>query len=358
LSRTSIYTHAQRVEQAVVNEQAGGLSDEALGAENERLRAANAALWEAWAAAEPLPEANQPACAATGSARGLRLGQLSTLLAIFLPHAVAPSRATVGRWVAQASRQAGGRLAVLDQYCQAGVLVLCVDDIFFHREPILMAVEPHRRAWVAGQRGPHRSGDSGCARWAQWPGVTRVIADAGKGLERGVKLATATRVADAAAAPEAAGAIPIEMGLELFPTQHELQRVRHRTWRQAERQLEAASTAAAKVEQSNQRGRDARGAARQAGCAGRKAERLCDHAVVAEAAAERVAAALALLRPEGDLNDRQWAQAPLRDATEPLTGQAWGKVRRLRRAQRTLMHRDWTHEQLAQRGAAPLLREA
>jgi hypothetical protein len=83
LSRTAIYTHAQRVEQAVVNEQAGGVSYETLWAENARLRAENDALWEAWAAAEQLSETQQQEFAATGSAMGLSLGQLITLLAIF-----------------------------------------------------------------------------------------------------------------------------------------------------------------------------------------------------------------------------------------------------------------------------------
>lgn len=124
-SRTAIYHHAQRVEQAVVNAQVGGISYEALWADNVRLRAENEALWEAWAGAEPLPEAKQHAFAATGSAMGLSLGQILTLLAIFLPSGAAPSRATVGRWVAQASRQAGDLLALLDQLCQRWVLVLC-----------------------------------------------------------------------------------------------------------------------------------------------------------------------------------------------------------------------------------------
>jgi hypothetical protein len=106
-SRPAIYHHAQRVEPAVVNEQAGGSSDEALGADHARLRAENEALWAAWAGAEPLPEVKPRAFAATGSAMGVSLGPSSTLWAIFLPHGTAPSRATVGRWVAQASRQAG-----------------------------------------------------------------------------------------------------------------------------------------------------------------------------------------------------------------------------------------------------------
>jgi len=58
-SRTAVYTHAQRVVQAVASEQAGGLSYDALWHENERLKAENAALWQAWAEAEELREAKQ-----------------------------------------------------------------------------------------------------------------------------------------------------------------------------------------------------------------------------------------------------------------------------------------------------------
>ncbi len=45
LSRTAIYTHATRVVQAVVNEQASERSYEELWAENERLRAENQEQW-------------------------------------------------------------------------------------------------------------------------------------------------------------------------------------------------------------------------------------------------------------------------------------------------------------------------
>jgi hypothetical protein len=356
-SRTSIYHHTQRVVQAVVNEQAGGVSYEALWADNARLRAENEALWEAWTAAEQLPEAKQQEFAATGSAMGLSLGQIILLLAIFLPQGSAPSRATVGRWVVQASRQAGGLLAVLDQCCQRWVLVLCLDEIFCHRAPILMAVEPHSMAWMAGQRGPDRSGESWGAVLTNWPCVERVITDAGTGLERGVKLANAARVAEATGS-EAAPALAIEMGLDVFHTQRELQRVVHSKWKRAERLLEAAAQADAKVAQDKQRGRDARGVARQAWWVWHQAERSFDEAVQAESAAERIEGAFRLFRPEGCLNDRQWAQVQLCDAMAGLAGQEWGKVRRLLSDGRTLNHLDWVHEHLAQTVAEPLLREA
>jgi hypothetical protein len=61
-----------------------------------------------------------------------------------------------------------------------------------------------------------------------------------------------------------------------------------------------------------------------------------------------------LLRPAGGLRDRQWAQAQLCAATAQLTGQEWGKVRRLLHDQRARHHLAWMHEQLAQTVAAPL----
>ncbi len=117
VSRTAIYTHAQRVVRAVGHEQAGGLSSEGRWADHTRLRAAHEALWEAWAAEQPA-EATQQQCSATACALGLRLGQLITLLALWLPPGRAPGRATVGRWVAQTSRQAGRRLTGRDPLCQ------------------------------------------------------------------------------------------------------------------------------------------------------------------------------------------------------------------------------------------------
>jgi hypothetical protein len=356
-SRTAIYHHAQRVEQAVVNTQAVGLSYEALRTDNERLHAENQALWEAWAGAELLPEAKQQACVATGSAMGLSLGQLITLLAIVLPPGTAPSRATVGRWVAQASRQAEGLLAMLDQCCQRWVLVLCLDEIFFHREPILMAVEPHSMAWVAGQRGPDRSGESWCRLLAHWPYVERVIADAGKGLERGVKLAHEARKAESER-HEVIAARPIAMGLDVFHTQHELQRVLHHKWRQAERYVEDAAKAEGKGKHTKKHGYDTRGVARQAWYAWRKAERLFDEAVQAEAAAQQIGTALGLFGPQGTLNDRQGVQGQLNDALRLLAGPEWGKVRRFLSDPRTLRPLDWVHEQLAQAVGEPLLREA
>jgi hypothetical protein len=129
-SRTTLYQHAQRVGQAVFNEQAWGIRYETLWEDHERLRAENAALWPAWVEAEDLCEAKQRAFAAASCAMGLSLSQIVTLLAMVLPAGAVPSRATVGRWVQQAGEQASRLLAVLDRACQTWVLRLCLDEIF------------------------------------------------------------------------------------------------------------------------------------------------------------------------------------------------------------------------------------
>jgi len=186
-SRTAIYTHAQRVVQAVANEHSTGLSYEALWAENERLRVENEALWEAWSETEDLSEAQQRELASAGSAMGLSLSQMVIVLAIVWPSRMVPSRAMVGRWVQQSAQQSRGILKILDRVCQGLVLVWCLAEIFLHRDPILMGVEPTSWAWLAGQRGPDRRGASWCKVLEQWPSLEHVVADGGTGLAKGGK---------------------------------------------------------------------------------------------------------------------------------------------------------------------------
>jgi hypothetical protein len=56
-----------------------GISYDALGHENARLKAENDALWQAWAEAEEFSEAKQRDFAGSGCAMGLRLSQIVTL---------------------------------------------------------------------------------------------------------------------------------------------------------------------------------------------------------------------------------------------------------------------------------------
>jgi hypothetical protein len=356
-SRTTIYTHAQRVVEAVANEQATGISYEALWAENERLRAETEALWQVCSETEDLSESKQREFASTGSAMGLSLTQMVILLAIVLPNRMAPSRARVGRWVRQSEAQASRLLRVLDQACQRFVLVLCRDEICFHRVPILMAVEPVSLAWLAGQRGPNRTGSSGCAVIENWPDLEHVVADGGSGLERGVKLANDRRQAqieEPASAPREA----ITMGLDVFHSQRELERVQQRQWKQAERELTAACEADAKLAQLKRQGGDPRGVASHVARAWRKAEQTFDEAVQSEALVKQVEAALCWFDSSGRLLSRDEAREQLDKASEQLVGSQWRKVRRLLKDERTLSHLDRLERQLAEAAPHPMLCES
>ena len=356
-SRTAVYTHAQRVVQAVASEQAGGISYDALWQENERLKAENEALWQAWSEAEALSEAKQRNLAGSGCAMGLSLSQIVTLLAIVLPRGAMPSRAMVGRWVQAAAAQAGRLLVVLDLACQARVRVLCLDEIFLHREPVLMAIEPNSMAWMAGQRGPDRSGESWCEVMTHWPCLEHVIADGGQGLERGVKLANEARGVQGEAS-ETVSRPAMTMGLDVFHTRRELERVLQRQWKQAERQLETASQADAKVERYKRQGRDPRGVSGVAGRAWCKAEVLFDQAVNAQEAVHQIEAALSWFDARGRLYCRQTAQAQLDEASQQLQGDCWSKVKRLLSDERTLSHVDRLRDHLTSAVSEPMLRDA
>jgi hypothetical protein len=356
-SRTTVYTHAPRVVHAVASAPAGGISDDALWHENERLKAENDALWQAWAEAEERSEAKQRACAGSGCAMGVSLSQIVPLLAIVLPLGAVPSRAMVGRWVQAAAAQAGRRLVVLDLACQARVRVLWLDEIFLHRAPVLMAIEPHSMAWRAGQRGPERSGESWREVITHWPCLEHVIAAGGQGLARGVKLANAARGAQGEAA-ETVSSQAMTMGLDVFHTQRESERVIQRQGKHAERPLEAASQADAKVERYTRQGRDPRGVSGVAGRAWRKAERLLEQAGNAQEAVHQIPAALSWFDAQGRLSCRQTAQAELDEASQQLQGDGWSKVKRLLNDERTLRHVDRLHEDLTTAVSEPVWQDA
>ena len=108
------------------------------------------------------------------------------------------------------------------------------------------------------------------------------------------------------------------MGLDVFHTQRELERVIQQQWKQAERQLDTASQADAKVQRYRRQGRDPRGVSGVAGRAWHKAERLFDQAVHAQEAVHQIAAALSWFDAQGRLYCRQTAQVQLDEASQRL----------------------------------------
>src|SRR5262249_62130299 len=93
-----------------------------------------------------------------------------------------------GWWGQDAVAQAGGLLGVPDRACRGRVRTLCLEEIFCRRLPLLIAVEPHSMAWLVGQRGPDRTGESWCQALAPWSQLTYAVVDGGSGLRRGLGL--------------------------------------------------------------------------------------------------------------------------------------------------------------------------
>jgi len=144
----------------------------------------------------------------------------------------------------------------------------------------------------------------------------------------------------------------------VFHTQRALERVLPRQWKHAERQLETASQADAKVARYKRQGRDPRGGSGVAGRAWRKAERLFDQAGNAQEAVQQIAAALSWFDAKGRLYCRQTAQAQLDEVSQQLQGTCWSKVKRLLSDERTLSHLDRLSAHLTSAVSEPVLRDA
>lgn len=158
--------------------------------------------------------------------------------------------------------------------------------------------------------------------------------------------------------PEAASPAPITMGLAVFHTERELERVLQGLWNRVERQIEAVVKVDAKLEQAKRRGQDPRGVGGHAGRAWRKAKRLFDEAVQAQEAVEQSTEALGWFDASGRLYGRERAQVQRDEASRKLHGASWNQAKRMLKDARTLRHVDRRHEPLRSAVPEPMLREA
>jgi hypothetical protein len=358
-SRQSVYDHAGKVEKAINDAHLPGPSREQLLQQIAILREANQELWDAYLPTVDFPEAKQQQFATTASAMGLSLAQALVLLAILLPASRLPSRATLGRWVNRSARRAGRVLGLLDKACRCLVLSLCLDEIFFHRKPVLMGVEPHSLAWVLGRRTADRSGETWAKEVDAWPNVEDVAVDGGTGLQRGLEIAAQDRQQAAQQSPDAKPAAPIHAQLDVFHTRRDGQRALRQRWQHAE----ALWDDAVKIERAKERfdrtGVDGRKfSQRKVNKAWKKAIAVFEQVCREEQAWQRVCAALQVFRGEGQLNDRSWAQAELQAAMTELCSSAWAKVCRQLKDERTLTFLDRLHEELRKAEPDPERRHA
>jgi hypothetical protein len=155
-SRQTAYRQAAIVQDALERCRDPQYGD--LKAELDRLSLENCELWEACAESIQFPEARRKEFVARGTAMGLSLTAIRELLVVVLGTAQAPSRSQVGRWSQEAASAAGRILKILDQFARTMVVSICLDEIFFRRNPTLVVVDPLSMAWLAGERTADRSG--------------------------------------------------------------------------------------------------------------------------------------------------------------------------------------------------------
>jgi hypothetical protein len=192
---------------------------------------------------------------------------------------------------------------------------------------------------------------------AAWPAIEDVAADGGSGLELGLALTAQRRVEVAARAQTTA--VPRRGRLDLFHTRREGERALRRDWAWAEEQWQEAEKLDRAKARFDRSGGDGRHFKKDvAGKAWAKAIAAFEEVDGREKAWTRAVAALALFRPDGQLNDRAWAEGELLAATAVLSGPRWAKVRRMLLDERSLTFLDQLQADLATAEPCPERRAA
>src|SRR5512135_2453773 len=207
-SRQTVYDQAQKVRAAVEAEHSGGPTRAELIQENSDLRQENARLWEWLAQTVEFPPDKRHEFTVTATAMGLSLNQILVLLALILGARARPGRTTLHRGIKAAGIAAGRVLKHLDARGQALVLVGCLEEIFFHRRPVLVGVEPTSMVWFLGQKANARTGSTWSRALQDFPALSDVLADAGTGLQAGIAAVQQQRQQD--------GQRPLENGLDVL----------------------------------------------------------------------------------------------------------------------------------------------
>jgi hypothetical protein len=177
-----------------------------------------------------------------------------------------------------------------------------------------------------------------------------VVHDAGSGLCAGVAALDADR--------RHQGQRPLDDGLDVFHSEQEAQRLFGRLWRNVEKHWYAAEVADRQVAEAKAKGRDARGPAARARAAWAKATRSFTWYERWEALHRRARAALRLFRPDGQLNDRAWAEAELAAVLGELRAGYWKKWRAYLEDSRLLVFLDRLHRRLGEAEPQAELRAA
>jgi hypothetical protein len=190
----------------------------------------------------------------------------------------------------------------------------------------------------------HNAADRSATSWheqlAPFTALEFAVSDAAGGIASGLDRVVEQR--------RSAGiTTPLAQGLDLFHTAREARSVLKKAWQAAEAVWAKAEAADARVASSKRQGLDARGVAKAALAAWRRAARTLEDVERQESAWRRARAALDLFDVEGRLNDRNRARTEIAAALTDLDGVEWKPVRNFLRDPRSTAFLDRMHEQLA-----------
>ncbi len=349
-SRQTVYVHTYQVVAALEAEHGGGPTREEFVRENEALRRENAQLWDWLFQTVEFPVLKQQEFTVTALGMGLSLNQNLGLLRIVLGAQAAPGRSTIHRWAQAAGDAAGVVLKELDHACSEFVQVGCLDEIFFHRQPVLVGVEPHSMVWFLGKEAENYQGSTWFRELQPWIWLRFVTSDAGGGLRVGL--------AQLQQYQRATNRVPLEKGLDVFHTKREARRVLGILWARVERCWEQAEAADRALDQRNRQGRGLWGLTHKVRVKWEKALRAFELYEKNEKAWKRAELALDVFRPDGRLNDRAWAQAQVKWALSRLVGSVWAKVRGFLQNKDSFTFLDRLHDQLGRLSLPDTLRDA
>lgn len=356
-SRQTVYRHADQVQQAVQEARRPGPDRARLLEDNARLRQENQRLRQQLAQARQqarqtvlLDEQAQHHLAVATHAMGLSFNQIEEVLAILFRYArllgpggslpQGPDRSTIARWVLRYARLASTALTALDQATRRLARLLAIDEIFFHGKPVLVGVEPHSMAVLLCARSADRTGATWHKALLPFTRLEYVVADQGSGLQAGVQALDRDR--------QQQGQAPLDVGLDIFHIEQQAQIPLGRVWRQVEKlwaQAEAADVRLAEAQAGKRKGY---GVKRRAQSAWEAAEWEFGWYQRLANAWGQAKQALGLFRPDGQLNDREWARSQIQAACRVLVGPRWAKVRAMLQDERTLSFLGRVHRQLAE----------
>lgn len=204
--------------------------------------------------------------------------------------------------------------------------------------------------WFLGKKAENHQGSTWFTELQHWNSLSSVISDGGLGLQAGI--AQLQRQQRAANQP------PVEKGLDVFHIKQAAKKALNITWTKVERSWERADSAGRALKRARWQGKSDRKLKQQLDDAWSKAFGAFKLYEKVEAAWKRVAPALDIFRPDGQLNDRAWAQEQVAWGLSRLRDPEWSRVRGFLQNEESFTFLDQLHDRMGRLSLPETLRDA